>query len=54
MKNEVSAYLNAKLSEPKKSCVGIELTKYLRKWNLVNLEKDINSFSNYFQKGYVK
>lgn len=54
MKNEVSSYLNAKLAEPKKSCVGIELTKYLRKWNLVNLEKDINSFSNYFQKGYIK
>lgn len=52
MKQEVRNYITEKLNEGKKSCVGIELVKYLKKWNLSNLERDVNSFSTYFQKGY--
>lgn len=52
LKNTVQKNIFDTLNKPNKSCIGIELVKYLKKWNLINLEKDVNSFSSYFQKGY--
>lgn len=52
LKQQVQEYIVKTLNQPSKSCIGIELIKYLKKWNLINLEKDVNSFSSYFQKGY--
>lgn len=48
----IDAYIIDKLNQPIKTCIGISLLKFFQKWRLVNLENTINSFGNYFQKGY--
>jgi 5'-3' exonuclease len=53
LKNNIDNYIKEKINESHKSCVGINLIKFLRKWNLVNLETAVQSFSGYFQKGYT-
>ena len=50
--NEIDKYMTEKLSEPSKSCIGINLMKFFQHWNLQNLLRDVNTISGYFQRGY--
>lgn len=52
LKEQLNTYINEKLNEQPKSCVGINLIRFLKEWNLVNLENSVQGFSGYFQKSY--
>ncbi len=52
LKEPLNTYMEEKLNQPPKSCVGISLIKFFKEWNLVNLENSVQTFSGYFQKSY--
>lgn len=53
LKNNIDNYIKEELSKQPKSCVGINLIKFLKRYELKLLEESVQSFSGYFQKGYL-
>ena len=53
LKNNIDEYIKEELSKEHKSCVGVGLVKFLKKYELKILEESVQSFSSYFQKGYL-
>lgn len=51
-KEEIDKYILEKVNQPMKKCIGIYLMNYFNKWNLVNINKSLETFAQYFQKGY--
>lgn len=49
---ELDDYINQRLNKTKVSTVGINLEKFFNKWLLLNLKKEVNSMTKYYQQGY--
>ena len=52
IKQQLDEYLNQELNKPLMKYVGVNLEKFFMKWNLLNLKREISSFTKYFQQGY--
>lgn len=52
LKNGIDNYIKEQQDKERKSCVGINLLKFFEKWSLLELSKNVNSLSGYFNNTY--